>query len=317
MKKLLITILLLFCVALISAYIFIPAKIDFRQAIFIKVKQPIAKRLLTEYSNWNKWWPVQNNQSKQDTTVTTEANYSYKNYRYTVILKMIQGDSISISNNSTRINSLLNIIPINSDSVAVQWKGQSETTSDPIKRFTNYLQQKQIKNNIEELLQSMQVFLSNEKNLYGITIDQEKVKDTILIATRYSSTNYPTTSEIYTVIKNLKDYILKQGATETNYPMLNVTQDSGRFKTMVAIPVNKLIPANNTFLLKTMVPGKILITEVKGGDHTANEAIKLIEMYMNDYHLISPAIPFQSLVINRSKEPDTTKWVTKIYYPVM
>ncbi len=317
MKKLLITILLLFCVAFISAYIFIPAKIDFRKAIFIKVKQPIANRLLTDDSNWNKWWPKQNNQSKQDTTVTTEANFSYKSYRYAVILKMIQGDSIIISNNSIRINSLLNIIPISSDSVAVQWIGQSETTSNPIKRFENYLQQKKIQNSVEELLQSMKLFLSNETNFYGITIDQEKVKDTILIATRNSSTNYPTTTEIYTLIKNLKDYILKQGATETNYPMLNVTMESGRFSTMVAIPVNKLIAANNSFLLKRMVPGKILITEVRGGGYTANEAIKLIEMYMNDYHLTSPAIPFQSLVIDRSKEPDTTKWVTKIYYPVM
>ena len=317
MKKWLIIIVVLFCVALISAYIFIPDKIDFREAIFIKVKHPIAKRLLTNDGNWNKWWPIQNNQSKQDNTLPTDANYSYKNYRYAVILQMIQGDSIIISNNSIRINSLLNIIPVNSDSVAVQWQGQSETTFDPIKRFENYLQQKKIKNNIEELLQSMKVFLGNEKNLYGITIDQLKVKDTILIATRYSSNTYPTTSEIYTLIKNLKDYILKEGATETNYPMLNVTQDSGRFKTMVAIPVNKLIPANNTFLLKTMVPGKILITEVKGGTYTANEAIKIIGMYMNDYHLTAPAIPFQSLVTDRSKEPDTTKWVTKIYYPVM
>ena len=317
MKKWLITIVVLFFVALISAYIFIPAKIDFRKAVFIKVKQAIANRLLTDDSNWNKWWPIQNNQSKQDNTVPTDANYSYKDYHYAVILKMIQGDSIIISNNSIRINSLLNIIPINSDSVAVQWKGQSETTSDPIKRFENYLQEEKIKNNIEELLQSMKMFLGNEINLYGIPIDQLKVKDTILIATRYSSNTYPTTSEIYTLIKNLKEYILKEGAAETNYPMLNVTQDSGRFKTMVAIPVNKSIRANNTFLLKRMVPGKILITEVRGGMYTANQAIKLIEMYMNDYHLTAPAIPFQSLVTDRSKEPDTTKWITKIYYPVM
>jgi hypothetical protein len=28
------------------------------------------------------------------------------------------------------------------------------------------------------------------------------------------------------------------------------------------------------------------------------------------------AIPFQSLVTDRSKQPDTTKWITNIYTPV-
>ncbi len=86
---------------------------------------------------------------------------------------------------------------------------------------------------------------------------------------------------------------------------------------MVAIPVNKTITPNNEFLLKKMVPGKILVTEVRGGIHTINQAQKNIELYMNDHHLVSPAIPFHSLVTDRSKEADTAKWITKIYYPVM
>ena len=32
---------------------------------------------------------------------------------------------------------------------------------------------------------------------------------------------------------------------------------------------------------------------------------------------MSPAIPFESLITNRLEEPDTSKWVTKIYYPFL
>ena len=85
---------------------------------------------------------------------------------------------------------------------------------------------------------------------------------------------------------------------------------------MVAIPVSKSIPTNNNFLFKRMVPGKILVTEVKGGTYTTGEALKQLEIYRSDNHLRSPAIPFESLVTDRSREPDTSKWVTKIYYPV-
>ncbi|MEO5783322.1 MAG: hypothetical protein ABIQ07_08635 [Ginsengibacter sp.] len=317
MKKILIVLLVLSCVAFIGIYVFIPGKINFREVILIKANQINANRFITDESKWNKWWPKATIRNEQANIIQTDTNYFYKNYYYAVILKMIQGDSIIINNNSIRINSLLNIIPINSDSVAIQWKGQSASISDPVKRFKNYLDSKKIEKGIEDILQSMKIFLENKDSLYGIHIDQIQVKDTLLVATKYSSITYPTTTEIYTLIKSLKDFISKQEAIETNYPMLNIMQDSGRFSTMVAIPVNKLIPTKNNFLSKRMVPGKILITEVRGGDYTANQALKQIELYMNDYHLTPPAIPFQSLVTDRSKEPDTTKWITKIFYPVM
>jgi hypothetical protein len=65
-----------------------------------------------------------------------------------------------------------------------------------------------------------------------------------------------------------------------------------------------------------MIPGKILVTEVKGGNYTTGEALKQLDIYLDDNHLSSPAIPFESLVTDRSQETDTAKWVTKIYYPI-
>jgi hypothetical protein len=312
MKKTLIFLLALFCVILISAYIFAPRKIDFNETIRIGTTQTSASRFLTDGSIWNKYWPEKRTNKK----VNPSTNYTYKNYHYNVNLQTIWGDSITIKNRFTKVNSTLQIIPFGNDSVAFQWSGQSAPTSDALSRFENYSQEKKIKNDIRELLEGMKVFLENEKNLYGIDIHQAKVRDTLLTATRYSSDAYPTTQEIYNLIRSLKDYILKKGAKETNYPMLHVTKDSSRFSTMVAIPVNKLIPTDNNFLFKRMVPGKILVTQVTGGVSSTENALKQLETYIMDKHLKSPAIPFESLVTNRLNEPDTLKWVTKIYYPI-
>ena len=65
-----------------------------------------------------------------------------------------------------------------------------------------------------------------------------------------------------------------------------------------------------------MVPGNILVSEIKGGDYSAREALREMHQFMTDNNMSSPAIPFQSLVTNRMEEPDTLKWITKIYYPV-
>jgi len=65
-----------------------------------------------------------------------------------------------------------------------------------------------------------------------------------------------------------------------------------------------------------MIRGNILVAEIKGGIYSVNEAERQLVNYANDYKKISPAIPFQSLVTNRQLEPDTSKWVTRLYYPI-
>lgn len=196
-----------------------------------------------------------------------------------------------------------------------EWKGGLEATNNPVTRIKNYFLAIGVKKNISEILQNAKTFLENNERVYGLRIIQQQVKDTILVSTKIISNGYPSTAEIYNLVKDLRGYIFSNGGTETNSPMLNVTKDS-MYNIMVAIPISTAIPATEKFLLKRMVPGKILVAEVKGGTYTANEALKQLTLYMIDNQLTSPAIPFQSLVTERSKEPDTTKWITKIYFPV-
>ena len=167
-----------------------------------------------------------------------------------------------------------------------------------------------------EVVKALQTYLEKKENVYGMNISQEKVVDTILISTKYISNTYPTTREIYSLINDLRKYISEAGAEGTNPPMLNIANDNNSYRTMVAIPINKIISEKGNYVFKRMIPGKILVAQVKGGEHTAMEALKQIDLYITDNNLSSPAIPFESLITNRSQEPDTTKWVTKIYYPI-
>jgi len=99
--------------------------------------------------------------------------------------------------------------------------------------------------------------------------------------------------------------------------MLNVYADNpGRYQVMVAIPTKSDLPSESGFQLKKMVLGNILVAEVKGGPATVRLGEENLQNYVDDYHKISPAIPYQSLITNRMAESDTTKWITKLYYPV-
>ena len=63
--------------------------------------------------------------------------------------------------------------------------------------------------------------------------------------------------------------------------------------------------------------GNILVTDVKGGPYNIAKAFEAVEKYTEDHNRMAPAIHFQSLVTDRRQERDTSKWITRIYWPVM
>ena len=146
------------------------------------------------------------------------------------------------------------------------------------------------------------------------------MKDSILVSTYGIFKNYPSTEDIYNLIGKLKTYIKNESAEETGLPMLNIiTPDStGNYIAKVAVPVNKRLPSFGNITYKWMLAGgNILVTEVKGGKSEIDKAFAQIENYISDRGYVAPAIPFLSLVTDRMKEPDSSKWITRIYYPIM
>ena len=171
---------------------------------------------------------------------------------------------------------------------------------------------------MNELLQSMKAFLEKTKNIYGVDIKETLVKDSALISTRRQFDHYPNVQEVDSMIQSLKKYIRQNNAIEKNSPMLNVFElGNSRYEAMTAIPVDKALPKTNEFAPKFLLKGgNILEAQIQGGPYTIKKGLEELENYRADYKFNSPAIPYQLLVTDRTKEPDTTKWITRLYYPI-
>ena len=92
--------------------------------------------------------------------------------------------------------------------------------------------------------------------------------------------------------------------------------DSMQFKLMVAVPTNKILQDEGNIFFVRMIPGSFMSTEVNGGVYTVNHAFSQLQMFMSDYQKTSMAIPFNALITDRTMEPDTSKWITRLYQPV-
>lgn len=275
------------------------------------------KAFVREFLNeqtWQQWWP-----EKEKFRQGLPATFTFNGNTYTLAEKKLSSVEIIISNGKDSALTELVFIPVRNDSIELSWFGLQKNLLNPVSRmqYSNWI--KNINSDIHFLLKKIASHYSSKDNVYGFHIQNDIVIDSNLVSTSAQLTFYPGTEFIYKMIDRLKSYIQKNAAKESNPPMLNITQlNDGTFFTRVAIPVNKKLHDSGDIKYRWMLGGgNILVTEVKGGPSKIQLAFKKMEEYVQDHHHVSPAIPFQSLITDRRLEPDTNKWITKVYWPVM
>jgi len=305
MKKVLIGLVLSIAFLLAAVYLFIPRKIKIEAAVPLNAALPGVFRTLINDGSWEKWWPG-------------EIPFTYNKQIYSIRGKLFNLFDIDIYSDKDTINSRLGLVLVNENTMTILWNAEQVSSNDPFKRFIRHRHAKQTEKNMNAILQRLKTFLQKKENIYGVYIKETLVKDSALISTRRQFDHYPNAQEVDSMIQSLKKYISQNNAIEKNSPMLNVFElGNSRYEAMTAIPVDKALPKTNDFAPKFLLKGgNILEAEIQGGTHTIEKALKELENYRADYKFNSPAIPYQLLVTDRAKEPDTTKWITRLYYPV-
>ena len=299
MKKIVASLLLVLILSIAAVYIFIPPHLQVSQVARIHCTPAGAFRHISDDGKWTAWFRAGNDN------------------RYQVTQKLRNTLDIRIQHGSSSIPSLLQLVPLPLDSVGIEWGCTLEAGNNPLQRVQTYLQARAIHAGMTEVLEQMQSFLENKKNVYGFTIEQVTIKDTFLITGKTVFPSYPATADIYKLIQTLKDYIDSRGAHQSGYPIININQlDTNRFQLMAAVPADKQLPGAGAVSFTRMVPGQFITIDVQGGPARVSEAVNQLQLYFSDYQRTSMAIPFQALITDRLTEPDTSKWRTRIYQPV-
>lgn len=309
MKKWIIAAAVCIVILTLLLSILIPCTIIVHKSTVIGNNSKGLKRILSADKNWYKWWPG----------TTDDKGLVLNNSFYSVTDNSFSSIFITIKQNNLDTKSSLTFIPVTTDSTKLDWEIQMPTSLNPVKRLQAYLFTRSLQKDIPVLFTNIKRYYSSNANLYDLDIRREIVNDSTMISTFDSTIGYPSTEKIYSLIDKLRAYTGSHQALATDSPMVNIfSKDNRTFFTRVAFPTNKTLPSKGDIVFRKMLyGGNILTALVKGAPNKADSAIATMENYLSDYELASPAIPFYSLVTNRLAERDSTKWTTKIYYPVM
>ncbi len=312
MKKGLLISMAILLLAVGAIYLFIPSDLKISRTIRMEANKEALYRKLSQSANWADWWPGSN-------TPHETGAWEMDGALFQPLEQKMLSLSVLLKEGSVETTADLTLIAIKTDSCLLHIETGFPASNNPFSRVANYLKAVKIKDHFATMLNAINSNYSKVTKLYGYDIRKEKVVDSNLVYISGNSRGLPAIGQVYEMVSKLKAYIQTQQATETGYPMLNVfTTDSLNYQVRVAIPVDRRLPDAGEIHYKWMLGGgNILIMEVKGGPEEIKKAYTAINHYVADYKRIAPAIPFESLVTDRSVEKDSTQWVTRIYYPVI
>jgi hypothetical protein len=265
-------------------------------------------RNISNPSNWTKWWPGNKlNNSK----------YSFLEKEILINKILLNGFEGQTQSRGKQIKINLQALTINSYTSQINLTTQYAFSSNVVTKLIQYVSLLKDKSDFTKFLQQMQAVFSSTEKTYGFNIERQRVPNSSYISVKQSFTRSPTTEDIYSMVRELENYIELQNSKVINAPILNIHTDNNKeYEAMVAIATNRDLPSNNKFFLKNMMLGNIMVAEVKGDRKKIDECIQAMKYYISDYKKSSPAIYFERLITDRLAEKDSTQWVTTINYPI-
>jgi hypothetical protein len=308
-KKKLLIALIVIGLLFAAVYFFVPRTYVINPVVSSTIKLSAAQRKILHTPEWQSWMPGK--QIAENIYAFSNCEFSFQDFTADGIAATINMDGHIIKSNfyfSLQDTSTINL----------GWNSKLTLSNNPINRIGQYWAARNLQKNLTNWLDSSAIKLSNFVNIYGLQPTLQKVTDQYMISVKQSFASYPGVEEVYALIDEIKAYLAKNGGAPKGAPMLNVYQDKANlYHAMVAIPTTTALPTMGKFLQKEMVLGNIVVAEVKGGMQEIIKGEKELHQYVLDYNKTSPAIPFQSLVTDRRAEKDSSKWITKLYYPVL
>lgn len=304
-NKLLLIVSLL---ALLGALLFLPPSIMERNnTLTVACPATAVSRYITSLDRWNDWMPG----NKVGDSVWKIGD---KDFRITTLLL----NGFQALSTDQRVSIDLQFVPAANKQTTFSLHTQYALAFNPIKRMMAWITGGDIRKLNEHILNDLcRDFFSEPQSVYSMDIRKGKVAFFSWISTKASFDHYPSTAEVYAQIDALEGYIKEQKGEAKGETILHVQQISPSvYDLMVAIPTDRDLPSTSRFQLKNMILGSLLSATVKGGPEKVMKAEQELENYVKDQQLVSPAIPFQSLVTDRRKVADSTQWITKVNYPI-
>ena len=331
-----IRILTLILVAIIVGLLIwaavLPGELHIKQSIKIKAPIGVVYNEINDLHNWNNW------SSWKDSTLSAKFEGAQKGVGASVIwtdkregagtLTITETEpfniiktKMSVDNNTEDAIMVFNFEQ-EGDSVKVIWTRDINGLSYPFGRFVGWMLEKGYEHNFKRSLETLKNYIEIQKGeaeYYGFEVIEITFDGGQFLASNTSSTMADMAKVMGARFGAIMKLIAEHQLEPLGPPMVQWhtyhPEAESEFTCMIPLLLDSAIAAKNVYSMDFPKTKAIMVRYVGPYEGSYNAWVAL-DNYMVYNSLIINGDPWEEYVTDPANEPDSTQWITQIYFPV-
>lgn len=321
-----LTILIIVVLVVVVSF-FLPSKGIVERDIVINSTAPVIFNQINTLKNWEMWSPWHKIDPQMKLTYEgppggKDALYKWESTHPKVgngILKIIESNPFDLIITSmdfmeSGVATGIYKLEKNADGIKVTWRIETDLGMNPFTKYLGLMMDAMLGAEFEKGLNSLKVL---SESLPPIIIDTETIPPQTIISIRESCKPAEISQKLGTIYREIMAFIQANGLKQAG-PVLSIYHSYTPDKVDMepAIPVDRIAKPT----------GKIKIGELRGNDvvvgyhygsyESVGASYQILDEWIkkNNKNISGPS--WEVYLTDPTTEPDTNKWLTKIYYPV-
>lgn len=305
---------------------FLPAEVHLEKSLLVRAPRKVVFDQVNNLRNWENWSPWH----QMDTTMKIEYSQDFigtgasfkwegnnevgsgtisiiKSYPYdTIFIEMDfmnQGTSLSY-----------HVFTETDSGTYVNWGFSTNLGKNPLSRYFGLMTDKFVGRDFEKGLKNLDSFSTG---LPDFVVEIKKIKSFNYVSLRKKCKWEDVSSVMADSYAKLMKHIRssKINMTGAPYSIYHTVNESG-VDIEMGIPVNKAVKGKKEIVTGIFPDKKVASVDYYGFYDQLEKAHGYIQNWLTKMDYDVDGLPMEQYITDTSSEPDTSKWLTRIYYPV-
>lgn len=324
--RIILGVLIIFVIIVLIG-LFLPSEIHVERSMAIKAPQKLLFEQVNNLHNWRDWSPWHRLDPKMKIVYSgplegTGASYSWNSKNKDVgngkitILYSKPYDSLSTEMDfmQKRVARGYYIFKELDSITLVTWGFKTDLGKNPFARYFGLMMDKYVGGDFEKGLNNLD---SIAGNLSPYIVKVKELNGFNYVSIRQNCSWENVSSLMADSYGKLMTYIKRSGARMTDSPYaIYHNMDEGMMDLEMGIPVDRILVAKGSILSGSYKASPVAEVDYYGFYDKLGEAHNALQDWVIKMNLELNGSPMEQYVTDPSLEPDTSKWLTRIYYPV-
>jgi effector-binding domain-containing protein len=323
-------ILLVLVILLIAIAYLLPNKVQVQKTSLIHAPTSTVFEQVNNLHNWEKWSPW----FRLDTTMDIKyfgnakgegSGYEWKSENRKVgsgslvIIASVPEDSILTELEFTSNQKIISSILFNStdSGTMVTWGIEFKLGKNPFLRYIGLFMKKNIENDFAKGLENLDIYLKSQHLPVDMKIELTTIQSFNYISIRDTVIFNDISTKMGEYFGVLMEYMNRKNLVQTHAPFAiyhSFTNDDADIE--VGIGITQPVETKQPIISGKFNASNVVVADYYGPYNNISKAHELIQTWLAANNKKMKGPPYEFYVTDPSSEKDSTKWLTRVYYPV-